>query len=144
MKTFFCEDCKLELQQSSRIRHLKSKKHILNSGEKNMIKKDCCICYEKKTESLFKLCKTCQQKWCIDCDLKLADCPFCRNPISGREEQLVIQKRENREWQLDQDAFRIQNVNNADILAEIRMLTNVLSSYNALRVINRYYIRDEN
>lgn len=38
----------------------------------------------------------------------MAECPFCRTTISGREEQLLTQRRHNREWQLDQDAFAIQ------------------------------------
>lgn len=116
VKKYHCDVCDMNILSSSRSKHLKSKKHILRFREKDdtdkkkiQATKNCTICYDE--HETFIYCGKCSQIWCVDCDKSLAECPFCREIIPGREEKLIKQKRENREWQLDQDAFAIQLTN---------------------------------
>ena len=109
-----CEICNTTLKISSKYGHLKTKKHLQNlslieTEEKQevvkgeLISKDCIICCETSTK--FKNCISCKQEWCQNCDSNIFECPYCRQPIRGREEKSRRRKRENFVWQTDDPVF---------------------------------------
>lgn len=101
MNIWHCEICNVSLKQKSKYSHLKSKKHLRNEETKS---EDCIICCE--SSNIFEKCKGCNQEWCIKCDKNIFECPYCRRSIDGRQDQSIQQKRENYEWQINDEVFR--------------------------------------
>lgn len=44
----------------------------------------CDICYEDKSQ--FELCHRCKNNWCVQCNIKLCKCPFCRTFLYKNED----------------------------------------------------------
>lgn len=110
MSTWNCSICNVNLKPNSKYGHLKSKQH--KTREKDILEskaEPCAICFDDSCNA-FKNCIRCNQKWCIECDKNIFECPYCRNLIDGRQESLQNQKRENTEWQLNNGAFVPQNL----------------------------------
>ena len=101
---FFCEYCKKTINLYNKSRHEKSQGHL------KKLDKECRICYE--TSKIFKNCISCPQKWCNNCDEKLAKCPFCRSIIEGRNEREEKNIHEILDWYFTNDSKDINNMIN--------------------------------
>ena len=95
---WYCEVCDKTLKRTSKYAHVKSQNH----NRKLQQHEDCLICCTDSV--IFNTCKNCDQKWCMDCDHKIGECPFCRASLN-RPQKLETLRRENTNWQLNQDAF---------------------------------------
>ena len=130
-----CDICNITIRIANKYKHLKTKKHktnILSSNKKNTIQisyqtknKDCIICCNESQS--FKDCKRCNQLWCNSCDMNIFECPYCRCPLLGREEQLRIRKMENFHWQVDNENFINNNRFHIDINT-YQLIINMLSN----------------
>ena len=60
----------------------------------NINKYDCLICDQTHPDTHYTHCHHCGQSWCLDCDMQIIQCPFCRvyfHPQLIRQNAMISQ-----------------------------------------------------
>lgn len=142
MSNWTCHTCQITIKSTSKSRHIKTNKHILNlkpqpfPSKDNEVKvlEDCTICTEPMRVA--KHCRSCKQEWCRKCDRNISKCPYCRVVISGRQEQARVQARNNHNWYASSEAFRPEPQPDIDRFRVIHHEVEPQPNINRFRVIH--------
>ncbi len=90
MTYWYCIDCDKTIQEKYRLRHQASMSHRSKTqyippeidpprrSQRLSEMQECEICYEQKRRHSFKKCTQCVHSWCVKCNRKIIQCPFCR------------------------------------------------------------------